>query len=77
MIGIDPVIGQLPQAHGNCRMGDAFLLHTLSHAQLYAAGEARFDEAVVGPDGAGYRWDVRDAAHRRFSVAPPPPEVKS
>ena len=38
------------------------------------AGEARFDEDVVGPDGAGYRWDVRDAAHRHHSIAPPPAE---
>ena len=37
-------------------------------------GEARFDEEVVGPDGAGYRWDVRDAAHRQYSIAAPPPE---
>ncbi len=39
-----------------------------------ASGDARFDEAVVGPDGAGYRWDVRDAAHRQYSIALPPLE---
>jgi hypothetical protein len=37
------------------------------------AGEVRFDTDAVGPDGAGYRWEVRDVAHRRYSVAPPSP----
>ena len=38
------------------------------------SGDARFDEEVVGPDGAGYRWDVRDAAHQHYSIALPPPD---
>ena len=40
-------------------------------ACLVAGNAPAFDTDLVGPDGAGYRWEVQDAAFRQFSIAAP------
>lgn len=58
--------------HVLCTQGStAQALASLHFATVCVGVQPDFDKKLVGPDGAGYRWEVQDPAFRQFSITAP------